>query len=316
MLRNRGVDDVSQLSGGIHRYLEEFGGTGHYRGLNFVFDQRVAMKPEEDKPWEVVGRCLECGEKFDELSGSRRCTVCQDLVLVCPSCESTLREYHCRRHSTWKDCYFTFLEVFEETELLVQIKELEKLRDVLIPASAHKNQRRTLSRQMEKVKNQLDKLSQGTAVVDRSAPRRCRTCLQSRTLCDGKCWGFWKTAAATESSFASREEGGESSFPAAIEDISPIAIGDIVEPSTDWNPIRLGGTMDKEGNVLRGEVTSVKSWAGSLERDCVSVLWNDGVVRGRNQAKLQSQIYRWGVLAVDGQTRIYDVRRVDSSNSA
>jgi hypothetical protein len=314
MLRNRGVDDVSQLSGGIHRYLEEFGGKGHYRGLNFVFDQRVAMKPEEDKPWEVVGRCLECGENFDELSGSRRCTVCQDLVLVCPCCESTLREYHCRRHSTWKDCYFTFLEVFDEKDLSVQLKKLTQFRDVLIPASAHKNQRRTLSRQIEKVKEQLGKLSQGMAAVDRDAPRRCRTCMQSRTLCDGKCWGFWKTA--TESSLAPREERGECSSPAAIKGISPVAIGDIVEPSKDWNPIRLGDTMDKDGNLLRGEVTSIKSWAGSLERDCVSVLWNDGVVRGRNQAKFQSQIYRWGVLAVDGRTRIYDVRRVGSSNSA
>ena len=45
MLRQRGVDDVSQLSGGIHRYIERFPSNegGLFHGRNFVFDQRVSV---------------------------------------------------------------------------------------------------------------------------------------------------------------------------------------------------------------------------------------------------------------------------------
>jgi predicted sulfurtransferase len=39
MLKKRGVRDVSQLKGGIHRYLEEYGDQGFFKGRNFVFDQ-------------------------------------------------------------------------------------------------------------------------------------------------------------------------------------------------------------------------------------------------------------------------------------
>jgi hypothetical protein len=44
MLRRRGVEDVSQLAGGIHRYLESFPSDrgGLFLGRNFVFDQRVS----------------------------------------------------------------------------------------------------------------------------------------------------------------------------------------------------------------------------------------------------------------------------------
>jgi len=207
------------------------------------------------------------------------------------------------------------MEVFDEKELLQHLDSLGIFRDALIPASEHKNQRRTLSRQMEKVKDRLKKLKNGTAIVDRDAPRRCRTCTQSTKICDGKCWGFWKTAA--ESSSSSSVPGGEEKSEGSLslseekcDDIIPVAVGDMVQPGQDWNPIRLGETSDRDGNRLVGEVTGIKSWAGSSEFDCVSVLWKDGIVRGRNQVKVQSQIYRWGVLAVDQKTRIYDVQKV------
>eukprot|EP01045_Picozoa_sp_COSAG04_P049024 COSAG04_NODE_19121_length_424_cov_0.910769_2_plen_45_part_01 len=42
-MKSKGVSDVAQLSGGIHRYLEEFPEGGHFKGKNFVFDRRVAV---------------------------------------------------------------------------------------------------------------------------------------------------------------------------------------------------------------------------------------------------------------------------------
>jgi hypothetical protein len=195
LLKKRGIQDVSLLQGGIHRYLEEYGDSGFFQGKNFVFDQRVALTPtirvgEETLKQEVVGKCIECETPFDEVSGSRICTVCRDLVLVCPNCQVKLREYHCRRHSTWKHCYFTFLEVFTKDELLAQRTGLEKFRESLVPKN--KNVRRTLMRQITKVNEWISKLDNGESVVNENAPRRCRTCEQPRNFCDGLCWGFWK----------------------------------------------------------------------------------------------------------------------------
>ncbi|KAL7556785.1 hypothetical protein ACA910_005226 [Epithemia clementina (nom. ined.)] len=201
MLKKKGVKDVSQLKGGIHRYLEEYGEHGLFRGLNFVFDHRVAMKPAECKigsapssnggalPRDIVGKCLECAAPFDVLSGSRICTVCRVLVLVCPSCCNVLREYHCRRHQSWKKCYFTFLEVFDQGELETQYKQLTALRD----SSCNKNVRRTLLRQLEKVQSHITKLNDGAITVNQSAPRRCRSCMEPNNVCNGLCWGFWKS---------------------------------------------------------------------------------------------------------------------------
>jgi rhodanese-related sulfurtransferase len=201
MLKRRGVKDVSQLNGGIHRYLEEYGDQGYFKGLNFVFDQRVAMKPSEccrtaggnKIKRDVVGKCIECTSPFDEISGSRLCTVCRDLVLVCETCQNNLREYHCRRHSGWKKFYFTFLEVFSRDELECQRNALLSLRNTCVPVKEHKNVRKTLSRQIAKVTIRIKLLENGDAKVDQDAPCRCRTCMGPSTVCDGKCWGFWKT---------------------------------------------------------------------------------------------------------------------------
>lgn len=193
MLRKRGVDNVCQLQGGIHRYLEEFGDKGLFRGKNFVFDQRVSASPSSSSS-TVLGKCIECETPYDEISGSRLCTVCRDLVLVCPECQANLREFHCRRHSEWKHCYFTFVEVFDAEELATQKKQLEEIRESLSPPGEYRNVRRTLMRQITKIDNRLALLASGEVKVDRDAPRRCRTCMKPNTECDGRCWGFWKQA--------------------------------------------------------------------------------------------------------------------------
>lgn len=302
MLRKRGVEDVNQLSGGIHRYLETYGNDGHYKGLNFVFDQRVAMKPDPTKPQnEIVGRCTECSVPYDEICGSRVCTVCRDLVLICPTCQTQLREYHCRRHSAWKDCYFTFLEVFDVNELTIQNTRLGELRDSLVPAAEYRNQRRTLARQMEKISEQIKKLERGEAIVNRKAPRRCRTCMDPSPLCDGRCWGFWKLKAACVAT------------DGTTEPILPLAVGDVVEPGDDWNPLKLGDTTNKDGTLKRGKVIEIKGWSGEDEDDCAVVSWNDPMPKGRNEAKVQPRIYRWGVLSLNGQRR-YDLRKVNEGS--
>ena len=125
MLRARGVDDVSQLSGGIHRYIEQYSTSesgGLFRGRNFVFDHRVSTPScvsTTSKTSAIVGRCVEpsCAAPYDELSGARVCTVCRDFVLVCPRCVQGLRELHCAAHQYLRDCYFTFIDGFTADEL-------------------------------------------------------------------------------------------------------------------------------------------------------------------------------------------------------
>lgn len=201
MLKKRGVMDVSQLNGGIHRYLEEYGQNGLFKGLNFVFDGRIALSPSQckigsatndsivDQPHEIVGRCIECQQPFDQLCGSRICTVCRTLVLVCPNCSTALREYHCCRHQCWKKSYYTFLEVFDQDELATQYNHLAALRH----ESLNKNIRHTLTRQMDKIQSHITLLNEGHVTVNPGAPRRCRSCMEANTVCNGLCWGYWKS---------------------------------------------------------------------------------------------------------------------------
>lgn len=330
MLKQRGVANVFQLSGGIHRYLETYGDSGFFRGKNFVFDQRVAQKPSECGPPQssrstsagastdnendgdvVVGKCTGCSAAFDELCGSRVCTVCRDLVLVCPACQSSssasalrLREYHCARHAAYKSCYFTFLDVFDRDALSQQRDELLQLRDTFLPAAQHKNVRRTLLRQIEKVAARIEALDSGAAVTDRNAPLRCRTCMETSNVCDGRCWGFWKThAAAAAAAIRLCHPDSDRSCGDDDETPDPIAVGDLVEPGPDWNVLRRGSRIDAaSGNLLQGTVMEVKTWgAGGKELDCLVVCWS-------HDAFQTPLIYRWGVLAINGK-RMYDVQR-------
>lgn len=148
MLTRRGVGDVSQLSGGIHRYMDAFpdaDGDGLWRGKNFVFDNRVSMSNATESPpldirqqhepplssvdagddancntkedKTIIGKCVECHIKYDVLSGNRICALCRDLVLVCPHCATLLREYHCNAHQALKHAYFSFLDDFTVEQL-------------------------------------------------------------------------------------------------------------------------------------------------------------------------------------------------------
>jgi hypothetical protein len=338
MLKRRGVQDVNQLSGGIHRYLERYGKDGHFKGVNFTFDKRVAMKPcrstsapqgpeaggafdydgdgaggDGTPDYEMVGRCVECSAPFDRLCGSRVCTVCRDLVLVCPTCQTSLREYHCLRHSVWKGCYYTFLECYDVDQLSAQLVELRALHNQLLPAAKQRNVRRTLARQMEKVEAQIQDLMSGKQTVQPDAPRRCRYCSEPSTVCDGLCWGFWKTSNASETMTEkdrTEVEGAESATERdPLGGPLPISVGDRVQPGRDWKTARLGDRCDPTGCLKTGTVVQIKSWAGS-EQDCVVVAWDDMAgLRGRNQEQAQPQIYRWGVLMADRTTRAYDVCR-------
>lgn len=354
MLKQRGVEDVSHLSGGIHRYVEQYGSKGFWKGKLMVFDQRVALDPdamastqENDKSTKkdevkdvradenVVGHCIECQTPYDQISGATLCTVCRDLILLCPDCKSSLNEFHCERHCGWKNSYFTFLERFTIDELQGQHEGLKKLHDdIYVPAKEHKNVRRTLRKQMDKVLSRIKDLEEGTAEVNENAKRRCRTCFESEDVCDGLCWGFWR----------SLQSPYDAEGDAKLEPISLIKVGDRVTPGPHWNTLRYGSrcnpttesrsrkrsrisneagtsqsSSSKDGPKARvGTVVEVKSWAsGGNEMDCVAVSWDaDSYAAARlrdeedgTKATQETGIYRWGVVARNGK-RMYDVKLV------
>jgi predicted sulfurtransferase len=348
MLKKRGVQDVSHLSGGIHRYLEKYSDRGFYKGKCMVFDQRVALEPaalkvsvhgdeaenkEEEiisKNSNVVGRCIECQVPWDQISGAILCTVCRDLVLICELCRASIREFHCVRHRRWKNAYFTFLNSYSIEELEQQSTMLEQLHDSYDPPKEHKNVRRTLRKQIEKVRNRIDELKSGCATVKTTAKRYCRTCFEPNDICDGLCWGFWKQT--TQSSHQHQNNH-------KLEPIMAVQIGDRCQPGPHWNEFRLGtkftlnpkrvkteqsrSQSQSSGMTLKtGTVVQIKSWgSGGNENDCVAVLWDDDSSsvgtsrrkRQRNQEKTdetaiqQADIYRWGTVARNGQ-RMYDVQ--------
>jgi predicted sulfurtransferase len=189
-IKQLGISDVGQLSGGIHRYLEEFGGHGLFKGRNFVFDQRVSLHPPEAG---VVGRCFSCDNPFDELCGSRVCAVCRDLVLACDTCQEERAEYLCREHSHLRGCYFYELERFTDAELRQQFADLQQhYHQMDRGGKSARNRRRTLMTQIERIQELLQSRSGALPGVGmtgalgapsdsadgggRRAQRRCRTC--------------------------------------------------------------------------------------------------------------------------------------------
>lgn len=245
---------TTRAAGGIHRYLEAFPDGGRFKGRNFVFDRRVAIGPSDAV---VVGRCVACSAEFDRLSGSRVCTVCRDLVLVCDSCAAALPEYHCTGHrdlaqvslpaaaveqnergsqtqlfltgTRSRQVYFTFLNRFDRDELAAQRAGLaDMIRAIDNPKPAcikrTRNRRRSLVKQLARVDARVAEVVAGAAVLPRvpaaGAVRPCRTCYDE--LCNGLCWGMWK------------EQQGSTSG-ASVPPPDPVAVGDVVERGPCWN---------------------------------------------------------------------------------
>ena len=172
-IRTKGFQDVYLLRGGIHKYLECYPNGSLFQGKNFVFDGRVSMHGEENS--SLVGRCVECESPFDTFSGKVVCTVCRQPVLVCESCRSSRcypGEYHCWRHQSLKQVYFTVLERFAVVELDQQRDALKAMEEGMMDRSTpttsskkYKNKRATLRKQQLKITARIQYLLGATSVI-------------------------------------------------------------------------------------------------------------------------------------------------------
>ena len=96
----KGVENVYQLSGGIHRYLEQIPAQESlFKGKNFVFDVRGSMSNHIMREEEKVGTCVLCSSSHDEYRNEYRCHSCRTLLLVCQSCTGVQCSLQCQRCS-------------------------------------------------------------------------------------------------------------------------------------------------------------------------------------------------------------------------
>lgn len=153
-MKSKGIDEVYQLRGGIHRYLEEYP-NGLFQGKNFVFDQRVSMTGENATESACVGKCCECGCACDDILPSTVCVVCRDAVVACAKCRSECKGvYHCDAHAALRGAYFAFIDHFTTEELQRQLEALQQL--LLRYNGTHdKNRRRTLRKQMQRLQERI-----------------------------------------------------------------------------------------------------------------------------------------------------------------
>ncbi len=75
-----GAKAVYQIKGGIHSYAENYP-NGFFRGKNYVFDNRIAMKVNDD----ILGQCLSCAKPYDEYTNCLN-ALCNLHYINCPDC--------------------------------------------------------------------------------------------------------------------------------------------------------------------------------------------------------------------------------------
>jgi RluA family pseudouridine synthase len=204
------IKDVKHLKGGIHKYLEEYGGSaddgGIWKGKNFVFDGRGAASAKDTKlggdgnadidttgdhleSHDVVGKCTSCDKPYDTFDPHCVCTVCREPTLTCRDCQEQLKEYHCRQHYHLRSCYFYDINRFSFAELRQQQDGLNTLLDEIAVGRRFKQKRKTLQKQWDRIKERLLEITDATSSSELpTAAPKCRDC--GEVDCSGRCWGF------------------------------------------------------------------------------------------------------------------------------
>ncbi len=72
--------NVYQISGGIHRYVEQYP-DGFFRGKNYVFDGRVSLEVNND----VLSNCMICKISYDEYTNCVNAQ-CNKQLITCSEC--------------------------------------------------------------------------------------------------------------------------------------------------------------------------------------------------------------------------------------
>lgn len=83
-LMHKGFENVHQLEGGIHSYMEKYPGED-FRGGLYTFDERLMMNFGGNR--EIVGECLLCNDKIESYVNCANLK-CHLHFLVCDKCKT------------------------------------------------------------------------------------------------------------------------------------------------------------------------------------------------------------------------------------
>jgi UPF0176 protein len=89
-LKHQGFTNVAQLHGGIIDYARQLKAQAlpsKYKGMNFVFDERLAERITDD----VVSTCMQCGIQNDRIANCHEVT-CNMLLVQCEGCAEKYAE--------------------------------------------------------------------------------------------------------------------------------------------------------------------------------------------------------------------------------
>lgn len=84
-MKHLGFKNVYHLEGGIIKYARDAksqGLTNKFKGVNFVFDERLAERISDD----VIAQCHQCGSPFDKHTNCANLG-CHILFIQCPTCK-------------------------------------------------------------------------------------------------------------------------------------------------------------------------------------------------------------------------------------
>ena len=90
-MKHNGYNEVYHLEGGIINYVNQVNASAldnKFKGVNFVFDQRLAERITED----VIAQCHQCGEPADKHINCAN-TGCHLLFIQCDACAAKFE--HC-----------------------------------------------------------------------------------------------------------------------------------------------------------------------------------------------------------------------------
>ena len=95
-LKQKGFDNLYTLEGGIQNYMKQEG-LDHWKGSLYVFDGRMAIRPNKDKeePLEAVADCALCGKKAVLPHLNCANVDCNKLFLACEECKEAFKGCCC-----------------------------------------------------------------------------------------------------------------------------------------------------------------------------------------------------------------------------
>ena len=91
-LAQKGLEDINQLKGGIHRYLEQYPlDGGHFTGKNYTFDRRFSHGAEKSA---IIAKCVICRKPWEKYQAEKKCYFCKMEVIICKSCITNKEKPH------------------------------------------------------------------------------------------------------------------------------------------------------------------------------------------------------------------------------